>query len=84
MFGSPLLEQRLEEVYFHSFVFISISIPTQFQTTTGKIIKIPPIVWKSIQKLESEQDYLETDGLYRVPGDKTKIQKIRADINQVR
>jgi len=66
VFGSPLLEQRLEE----------------FQTTTGKIIKIPPIVWKSIQKLESQQDYIETDGLYRVPGDKTKIQKIRADINQ--
>ena len=83
MFGCPLLEQRLEEVCVYSLTY-QISFPPQFQTTTGKIIKIPPIVWKSIQKLESEQDYLDTDGLYRVPGDKTKIQKIRADINQVR
>ena len=57
---------------------------TQFQLANGKNIKIPPFVWKSVQKLESEQEYLETDGLYRVPGDKNKIQKIRAELNQVK
>ena len=56
----------------------------QFQLANGKNIKIPPFVWKSVQKLESEQEYLETDGLYRVPGDKNKIQKIRAELNQVK
>jgi len=64
LFGCPLLEQQLEE----------------FQSARGKNIKIPPFVWKSVQKLE--QEYLETDGLYRVPGDKNKIQKIRADLDQ--
>ena len=40
----------------------------QYETTSGKNVKIPPFVWKSVEKLESEQEYLETDGLYRVPG----------------
>ena len=40
----------------------------QYETTCGKNVKIPPFVWKSVEKLESEQEYLETDGLYRVPG----------------
>ena len=46
----------------------SMNIP-QFQTVSGKKIKIPPFVWKSVEKLESEKEYLETDGLYRVPGE---------------
>ena len=37
-----------------------------------------------MQKLESSQEYLETDGLYRVPGDAAKVQKIRVEIDQVR
>ena len=75
---------------FNQFLFLDFN-PTekimktpQFQLANGKNIKIPPFVWKSVQKLESEQEYLETDGLYRVPGDKNKIQKIRAELNQVK
>jgi len=52
------------------------------RTAAGKIIKIPPFVWKSVQKLESSQEYLETDGLYRVPGDAAKVQKIRVEVDQ--
>ena len=37
-----------------------------------------------MQKLESSQEYLETDGLYRVPGDAAKVQKIRVEVDQVR
>ena len=59
-------------------------LSTQCRTATGKIIKIPPFVWKSVQKLESEKEYLETDGLYRVPGDAAKVQKIRVEVDQVR
>ena len=44
----------------------------QFETNSGKNVTIPPFVWKSVQKLESEQEYLETDGLYRVPGEDLK------------
>jgi len=66
LFGCSLLEQQLEE----------------YETTSGKNVKIPPFVWKSVEKLESEQEYLETDGLYRVPGDVNKIQKIRAELDQ--
>ena len=36
-----------------------------------------------MQKLESSQEYLETDGLYRVPGDAAKVQKIRVEVDQV-
>ena len=56
----------------------------QCRTAAGKIIKIPPFVWKSVRKLESSQEYLETDGLYRVPGDAAKVQKIRVEVDQVR
>jgi len=66
LFGSPLLEQQLKE----------------FETTSGKNVTIPPFVWKSVKKLESEQEYLETDGLYRVPGDVSKIQQIRGELDQ--
>jgi len=66
LFGCPLLEQQLEE----------------YETTSGKNVKIPRFVWKSVEKLESEQEYLETDGLYRVPGDVNKIQNIRAELDQ--
>ena len=55
----------------------------QCRTAAGKIVKIPPFVWKSVKKLESEQEYLETDGLYRVPGDAAKVQKIRVEVDQV-
>ena len=44
----------------------------QYETTSGKNVKIPRFVWKSVEKLESEQEYLETDGLYRVPGEDLK------------
>lgn len=37
-----------------------------------------------MRKLESSQEYLETDGLYRVPGDAAKVQKIRVEVDQVR
>jgi len=66
VFGCPLHEQQLDEC----------------RTAAGKIIKIPPFVWKSVQKLESSQEYLETDGLYRVPGDAAKVQKIRIEVDQ--
>ena len=55
----------------------------QLPLANGKKMKIPLFVWKSVQKMESEQEYLETDGLYRVPGDKNKIQNIRTELNQV-
>ena len=63
---------------------VPLKLSTQCRTATGKIIKIPPFVWKSVQKLESEKEYLETDGLYRVPGDAAKVQKIRVEVDQVR
>jgi len=66
VFGCPLHEQQLDEC----------------RTAAGKIVKIPPFVWKSVKKLESEQEYLETDGLYRVPGDAAKVQKIRVEVDQ--
>merc|ERR1712212_495711 len=66
VFGCPLHEQQLDEC----------------RTAAGKIVKIPPFVWKSVQKLESSQEYLETDGLYRVPGDAAKVQKIRVEVDQ--
>lgn len=66
VFGCPLGSQQLDEV----------------RTAVGKTIKIPPFVWKTVLKLESKPEYLETDGLYRVPGDAAKIQKIRLEIDQ--
>ena len=45
--------------------------------------QVPQFLWKCIQKIESKPHYLPTEGIYRVPGDAAKIQKIRIDIDQV-
>ena len=43
---------------------------------------MPEFLWKCIQKIESKPQYLPTEGIYRVPGDAAKIQKIRIDVDQ--
>lgn len=47
-----------------------------------KTLEVPRFIWKVIKKLESKQEHLETDGLFRVPGDAAKIQKLRLEIDQ--
>lgn len=49
----------------------------------GQTLKIPEFVWKCIEKLESNSDYMSTDGIYRISGDAAKIQKLRIDVDQV-
>merc|ERR1711971_436531 len=44
--------------------------------------QVPEFLWKCIQKIESKPSYLTTEGIYRVPGDASKIQKVRIDIDQ--
>ena len=46
-------------------------------------LQVPEFLWRCIQKIESKPSYLATEGIYRVPGDASKIQKIRIDIDQV-
>jgi len=48
----------------------------------GQTLKIPEFVWKCIEKLESNSDYMSTDGIYRISGDAAKIQKLRIDVDQ--
>lgn len=54
----------------------------QCRALSGKTIDVPRIIWKTVAKLESKKELLETDGLYRVSGDAARIQKIRLDIDQ--
>lgn len=44
---------------------------------------VPQFVWKCIRKIESDPNLMVTEGIYRIPGDASKIQKIRLDIDQV-
>ena len=37
-----------------------------------------------MKKLESDPAHLSAEGIYRVPGDAAKIQRLRIDIDQVR
>ena len=46
-------------------------------------LQVPEFLWKCIEKIESKPSYLATEGIYRVPGDASKIQKVRIDIDQV-
>lgn len=48
----------------------------------GKTLQVPEFVWKCLEKLESDPTNLTTEGIYRVPGDAAKIQKLRIDIDQ--
>jgi len=48
----------------------------------GKTLQVPEFVWKCVEKLESDPTNLATEGIYRVPGDAAKIQKLRIDIDQ--
>ena len=46
-------------------------------------LQVPEFLWRCIQKIESKPSYLTTEGIYRVPGDASKIQKVRIDVDQV-
>ena len=37
-----------------------------------------------MKKLESDPAHLSAEGIYRVPGDAAKIQRLRIDIDQVK
>ena len=54
-------------------------------TVPGQLVntKVPQFVWKCIRKMESDPSLMVTEGIYRIPGDASKIQKIRLDIDQV-
>ena len=46
-------------------------------------LQVPEFVWRCVQKLESDPSNMGAEGIYRVPGDAAKIQKLRIDIDQV-
>jgi len=48
----------------------------------GQSLQVPEFIWRCVTKLESDPAFLNTEGIYRVPGDAAKIQKIRLDIDQ--
>jgi len=48
----------------------------------GKTLQVPEFVWKCLEKLEANPANIITEGIYRVPGDAAKIQKLRIDIDQ--
>ena len=56
----------------------NLTVPGQLFNT-----KVPLFVWKCIRKMESDPSLMVTEGIYRIPGDASKIQKIRLDIDQV-
>ena len=47
-------------------------------------LQVPEFVWKCVKKLESSPGNMAAEGIYRVPGDAAKIQRLRIDIDQVR
>jgi len=49
---------------------------------SGKTLQVPEFVWRCVVKIESDPANLTTTGIYRVPGDAAKIQKLRIDIDQ--
>jgi len=49
---------------------------------SGKTLQVPEFIWKCVEKIESDPTHLTTTGIYRVPGDAAKIQKLRIDIDQ--
>eukprot|EP00092_Neocalanus_flemingeri_P014913 GFUD01016107.1.p1 GENE.GFUD01016107.1~~GFUD01016107.1.p1 ORF type:complete len:288 (+),score=92.06 GFUD01016107.1:716-1579(+) len=49
---------------------------------SGQTLQVPEFVWRCVVKLESDPTNLTTEGIYRVPGDAAKIQKLRIDIDQ--
>ena len=51
---------------------------------SGEKLQVPEFVWKCVKKLESDPAHLSAEGIYRVPGDAAKIQRLRIDIDQVR
>lgn len=51
---------------------------------SGEKLQVPEFVWKCVKKLESDPANIAAEGIYRVPGDAAKIQKLRIDIDQVR
>jgi len=44
--------------------------------------QIPEFLYKAIKKLEEDPENLATTGIYRVPGDVAKVQKIRIEVDQ--
>lgn len=51
---------------------------------SGEKLQVPEFVWKCVKKLESDPANMAAEGIYRVPGDAAKIQRLRIDIDQVR
>jgi len=47
-------------------------------------LQIPEFIWRCVKKLESSTIFLNTEGIYRVPGDAARIQKIRLDVDQAK
>jgi len=47
-------------------------------------LQVPEFIWRCLTKLESDPTFLSTTGIYRVPGDAARIQKIRLDVDQGR
>jgi len=45
-------------------------------------LQVPEFIWRCVKKLESIPGSLSTEGIYRVPGDASRIQKIRLDVDQ--
>ena len=47
-------------------------------------LKAPEFIIRCLEKIEQDPENLKTTGIYRVPGDAAKIQKLRIEIDQVR
>ena len=56
----------------------------QQKLVSGQAVKVPELVWRCVEKIEAEPANLSTEGIYRVPGDAAKIQKLRIDLDQVK
>ena len=56
----------------------------QQKLVSGQAAKVPELVWRCVEKIEAEPANLSTEGIYRVPGDAAKIQKLRIDLDQVK
>lgn len=50
--------------------------------TTESTSQVPEFLYKAIKKLEGDPENLTTVGIYRVPGDVAKVQKIRVEVDQ--
>lgn len=52
------------------------------QITTNRKLRIPEFVERCVEVIESNEENMKTDGLYRASGNLSQVQKIRLEVDQ--